>query len=116
MKRSLAWANLVFASIVIVGVFVQVYLITAYVTGAGDGALDAHGFVGGIVVHLSELLVFLTALGAFWGAWRWIGFNFFLFLLGTVQTSSRRPTTILPAAGYTACTGSSPSSCSSSRR
>jgi hypothetical protein len=85
MRRNLLWANLVLAAIVVVGVFVQAYLITAYVTGAGEGALDAHGFVGGIVVHLSELLVFLTALGAFWKQWGWIGFNFSLFLLGTIQ-------------------------------
>jgi hypothetical protein len=73
------------ASIVVVGVFLQAYLITAYVAGAGDGALDAHGVLGFAVIHLSELVVFLTALGAFWKRWGWIGFNFFLFVLGTAQ-------------------------------
>jgi hypothetical protein len=85
VKRSLVWANLVFAAIVVVGVFVQVYLITAYFTGAGEGALDAHGFIGFAIVHLAELLVFLTALAAFWKRWGWIGFNFLLFLVGTIQ-------------------------------
>jgi len=34
---------------------------------------------------LSELLVFLTAFGAWPRAWRWIGFTFLLFFVGTVQ-------------------------------
>jgi hypothetical protein len=84
-SRAFTWANLVFASIVVIGVFLQVYLIASYFSGAGEGALDAHGFVGGVIVHASELLVFLTALGAFWRAWNWIAFNFLLFVLGTVQ-------------------------------
>jgi hypothetical protein len=84
-NRALTWANLVFASIVVVGVFLQVYFIASYFSGAGESALDLHAFVGGIVVHLSELLVFLTALAAFWGMWRWIGMNFLLILVGTIQ-------------------------------
>jgi hypothetical protein len=31
------------------------------------------------------LLVFLTAFGAWPRQWRWIGFTFFMFALGTVQ-------------------------------
>jgi hypothetical protein len=84
-NRPATWINLVFASIVVVGVFVQVYLIASFVTGAGEDARDAHAFVGGIIVHASEAIVFLSALVAFWGNWKWIGFNFFLLLLGTVQ-------------------------------
>ena len=85
MQRALLWINFVAASVVVVGVFLQAYFITAYVAGAGDGALDAHGFLGFAVIHLSELVVFLTALVAFWKRWGWIGFNFFLFALGTAQ-------------------------------
>jgi hypothetical protein len=84
-NRVATWLNLVFASIIVVGVFVQVYLIAAYAMGAGESALDAHGFVGGLVIHASELLVFLTALVAFWRWWRWILVNLGLFVLGTVQ-------------------------------
>lgn len=84
-SRYLTWVNLVFATIVVIGVFIQVYLIASYFSGAGEGALDAHGFVGGIVVHGSELIVFLSAVGAFWKNWKWIGFNFLLFVLGTIQ-------------------------------
>lgn len=73
------------ATLIVVGVFVQAYLITAYITGAGKDALDAHGFLGGLIIHPAELLVFLTAFGACPRAWRWIGFTFFLFVLGTAQ-------------------------------
>jgi hypothetical protein len=84
-NRVATWLNLVFASIIVIGVFVQVYLIAAYAMGAGESALDAHGFVGGLVIHGSELLVFLTAIVAFWRMWRWIAVNFGLFVFGTIQ-------------------------------
>ena len=85
MRRNFLWINFVLASIIVVGVFVQAYLIASYTIGAGDDALDAHGFVGGLVIHLSELLVFLTAFGAWPRQWKWIGFCFSLFVVGTVQ-------------------------------
>jgi hypothetical protein len=84
-NRVATWLNFVFASIIVIAVFVQAYLIASYAMGAGEDALDAHGFVGGLVIHASELLVFLTALVAFWGMWRWIAVNLGLFVLGTVQ-------------------------------
>ena len=84
-NRAFTWLNLIFASIVVIGVFLQAYFIASYFSGAGDSALDAHAFTGGIIVHGSELLVFLTAIVAFWRRWWWIGFNFLLFAFGTVQ-------------------------------
>jgi len=84
MKRILLWINFVAACVVVVGVFLQVYFITAYFTGE-EGALDAHSVLGFLVIHGAEAIVFLTALGAFWKRWRWIGISFFLLLLGTVQ-------------------------------
>ena len=84
-NRAATWVNLVFASIIVIGVFVQAYLIASYAMGAGEDALDMHGFVGGFVIHGSELLVFLSALVAFWKMWRWILVNLGLFVLGTVQ-------------------------------
>jgi hypothetical protein len=84
-NRAAAWVNLVFASIIVVGVFGQAYFIAAYASGAGEGALDAHGFLGGLVIHGSELIVFLSALVAFWGLWGWIAVNFGLFVFGTIQ-------------------------------
>ena len=84
-NRAATWVNLVFASIIVIGVFVQAYLIASYAMGAGEDALDLHGAVGGLVIHGSELLVFLSALVAFWKMWRWILVNLGLFVLGTVQ-------------------------------
>jgi hypothetical protein len=37
------------------------------------------------VIHGSELLVFLTAIVAFWRMWRWIAVDFGLFVFGTIQ-------------------------------
>jgi hypothetical protein len=85
MKRAFLWINFVLASLIVVGVFLQAYFITAYVSGAGEGALDTHGFLGFAIIHPAELLVFLTAFGAWPRQWKWIGFTFFLFVLGTVQ-------------------------------
>jgi hypothetical protein len=85
MRRIFLWINVVLASLIVVLVFLQAYLITAYIAGAGEDALDAHGFVGFAIIHPAELFVFLTAFGAWPRAWRWISFTFFLFVLGTVQ-------------------------------
>ena len=79
------WIHFVFASIVVIGVFLQAYFIASYFSGAGDSALDAHGFTGGVVVHASELIVFLSSLVAFWGFWKWVGWSFLLFAFGTIQ-------------------------------
>jgi hypothetical protein len=111
-NRSATWIHLVFATIVVVAVPLQVYFIASYFSGAGEGARDAHGFTGGFVVHASEAIVFLASLVAFWGFWRWIGWSFLLILLGTVQIFLAPPTRIRPAAGCTAFTGSVPCSCS----
>jgi CDP-diglyceride synthetase len=83
-SRAATWVNLVFASIIVVSVFLQAYFITAYFTGEPD-ALDWHGFIGGIVIHASELIVFISALIAFWRMWGWLAFNFGLFVFGTIQ-------------------------------
>jgi hypothetical protein len=85
MRRTFLWINFVLASLIVLLIFLQAYLITAYVSGAGESALDAHGFTGFALIHAAELLVFLTAFGAWPRAWKWIGFTFFLFVLGTVQ-------------------------------
>jgi hypothetical protein len=85
MRRIFLWINVVLASIIVLGVFLQAWFIATYIIGNEESALDAHGFLGGLVIHASELLVFLTAFGAWPRAWRWIGFTFLLFVVGTVQ-------------------------------
>jgi hypothetical protein len=84
-NRTATWIHFIFATIVVIAVPLQVYFIASYFSGAGEGALDAHSFTGGIVVHASEAIVFLSALVAFWGIWKWVGWSFLLLLLGTVQ-------------------------------
>jgi hypothetical protein len=85
MKRTFLWINFVLSTLIVLLIFAQAYFITAYITGAGESALDTHGFIGFAIIHPAELLVFLTAFGAWPRAWKWIGFTFFLFVLGTVQ-------------------------------
>ncbi len=82
--RGFRWAVLVAAVLVVIGVFVQVYLIASYIFGAGTDALDAHKDMGGIV-HMVEVLVFLLSLGGFWRRWVDVGWAFALAAIGTVQ-------------------------------
>jgi hypothetical protein len=84
MRRPFVWISLVLCWIVIAGIVVQLYLIAAWIFGE-SGALDAHKFVGGAIVHPAEILVFLVSLGAWWGNWRNVGVSFSLALLGTIQ-------------------------------
>ncbi len=85
MRRTFLWINFVLSSLIVLLIFVQAYLIASYTIGAGEGALDAHGVIGGLFIHGFELLVFLTAFGAWPKQWKWIGFTFALFVVGTVQ-------------------------------
>jgi hypothetical protein len=98
-NRTATWINFVFASIVVIGVFFQAYFIAAYASGAGEGALDAHGFTGGLIVHGSELIVLISGLVAFWGAWKLVGISALLFVFGTVQVFLAPPDDD-PASGW----------------
>ena len=116
-NRAATWVNFVFASIIVVGVFFQVYFIASYAMGAGEGALDAHGFVGGarhprlradrLPVRarrvLEELEVDRRLLRA-------------LRVRDDPDLPASRPTRIPAAAGCTGSTGCSRCSCSSTRR
>jgi hypothetical protein len=84
MKRGFLWLEFTAATLVVVGVFLQAFSITAYVRGAGEGALDMHGAVGG-VTHLIEVVVFLAALVAWWKQWGEVALAFSLPLIGTIQ-------------------------------
>jgi hypothetical protein len=83
--RIFTWVVFVMTTIIVLGVFVQAYFITAYVTGAGAGALDAHRVIGAMVIPGAELLTFLAAIGAWRSRGTWIGLSFLLLLLGAVQ-------------------------------
>lgn len=84
MRRAFQWIQLVLAAVVVVGVWLQVYLIASYFFGAKN-ALDLHKTIGYTIVHPAELLVFFVAFGAWWRSWGKIGHAFGLAALGTIQ-------------------------------
>jgi hypothetical protein len=77
------WTHLALAVLVAAGVFVQVYLIGAYIFGAGSEALDAHRTVG-FTVHGFEVLILVAALVA-WLPRADLGLSLLMALGGTVQ-------------------------------
>lgn len=83
LRRSAAWLHLALALAIALGVFLQVYLIGAYIFGAGSDALDAHTSVG-FTVHGLEVLLFLVALVA-WLPRADVGHSLLMALLGTTQ-------------------------------
>jgi hypothetical protein len=85
VRRAAGWLQLVAASAVVLAVFAQVYLIGAYIFGAGEGALDAHKAVGWTANEL-EGVVLICALVA-WLPRRDILLSLGLAVIGTVQVS-----------------------------
>jgi hypothetical protein len=72
MKRTFTWLVLVGGVVVVLGVLWQAFTIAAYVRGAGEGALDAHGG-GSLIVHLGQLAIVIGAIVAYWGNWAMVG-------------------------------------------
>jgi len=68
---------------VVVGIFLQLYFITAWIFGE-SGALDAHRGVGN-VIWLAELVVLVAGLVAWWGDWRNVAWPAALAVVGTIQ-------------------------------
>ena len=83
-RRGFQWAILVTASLVVLGVFLQVFFIASYFAGASEDALDAHKGLGN-AVHGFEVLAFLAALVAYWKQWARMAPAFALALIGTIQ-------------------------------
>ena len=83
LRRGAAWLHLGLALAIALGVFVQVYLIGAYVFGAGSDSLEAHTDVG-FTVHGLEVLLLLAALAA-WLPRADVGLSLLMALLGTTQ-------------------------------
>ncbi len=83
VRRVAAWVHIVLAMVIFLGVFVQVYLIGAYMFGAGAEALEAHTTVG-FTVHGLEVLILLVAIVA-WLPRADILFSLLLAVVGTVQ-------------------------------
>jgi hypothetical protein len=85
VRRFAGWLHLAVTAAVVLAVFVQVYLIGAYVFGAGQGALDAHKAVGWTANEL-EGVVLISALVA-WLPRRDVLLSLGLAVVGTVQVS-----------------------------
>ena len=85
VRVTVGWVHLALSIAIVLGVFVQVYLIGAYIFGAGQGVLDAHKTTG-YTVHGFEVLVFVAALVA-WLPWRDLGLSLLLAVIGTVQVA-----------------------------
>ena len=72
MRRTPLWMVLAGGVITVVGVLIQAFTIAAYVRGAGEGALDAHGGFS-LIVHVGQLLIVIGAIWAWWGNWARVG-------------------------------------------
>src|ERR1044072_1934394 len=71
MRRKAWWLLLVGGAITVIGVLIQAFTIAAYVRGAGQGALDAHGGFS-TVAHVGQLLILVGTIWAFWRNWGWV--------------------------------------------
>jgi hypothetical protein len=78
-----ARVEIALAAVIVLAVVVQVYLIGAYIFGAGPGALDAHRTVG-FTVHAFEVLLLVAALVA-WLPRTDVGLSLLMAVGGTVQ-------------------------------
>jgi hypothetical protein len=87
MKRNLTWAVFAGGILVVLGVLWQAFTIAAYVRGAGDGALDAHG-AGSTIVHIGQLAIVIGALVAYWGNWTQVGLAIGFLILSIAQLGS----------------------------
>jgi hypothetical protein len=85
VRRGAGWIHLALSLAIVAAVFVQVYLIGAYVFGAGEQALHAHESVG-YTAHGLEVLVLAAALVA-WLPRRDIFLSLLLAAIGTVQVT-----------------------------
>ncbi|MFN0154428.1 MAG: hypothetical protein ACKVUT_08615 [Gaiella sp.] len=84
MRRTPLWFVLVGGSLAVLAVLWQAFTISAYVRGAGDGALDAHGW-GSLFVHIGQLLVVIGGIWAWWGKWNVVGAAIAFLVLSLAQ-------------------------------
>ena len=82
-RRAADWAHIGLAALVVIAVVAQVYLIGAYLFGAGQDLLEAHRQVG-FSAHLVECLVLVAALVA-WLPRTDLLLSLALAVLGTAQ-------------------------------
>ena len=84
MRRAPLWIVLIGGSLLVLAVLWQAFTISAYVRGAGDAALDAHGW-GSLFVHIGQLMVVIGAIWAWWGKWSVVGAAVAFLVLAVAQ-------------------------------
>ena len=84
MKKNFTWVVFVGGVVTVLGVLLQSFTIAAYVRGAGDDALDAHGG-GSLIVHIGQLAIVIGALVAYWGNWKQVGLAVGFLVLSIAQ-------------------------------
>jgi hypothetical protein len=83
MRRKFVWISALAASLVAVGVIVQLYLVASWIFGAGS-AVDAHR-ANGIVVWALGIAVGISGVVAYWRVWRKVGVSIALPVLTEIQ-------------------------------
>ena len=84
MRRTAWWLLLVGGAVTVIGVLIQAFTIAAYVRGAGEGALDAHGGFS-MIVHIGQLLIVIGAIWALWRNWGWVAAAVAFLVLSVAQ-------------------------------
>jgi hypothetical protein len=84
MRRYALWLQAGLATLIVVAVFVQVYLIASYIFGADS--LSAHKSVG-FATHGIEILTGLVGIVAWWRTWPMVATSILLPVIGTIQIS-----------------------------
>jgi hypothetical protein len=84
MRRAPLWIVLAGGVLVVLAVLWQAFSISAYVRGAGEGALDAHSW-GSLFVHIGELAIVIGAVWAWWGRWNLVGAAVAFLVLAVAQ-------------------------------
>jgi hypothetical protein len=83
VRRGFLWISAVVATLMVVGVILQVYFVASWIFGAGD-AIDAHRATGTLIWMLG-IVVGISGIVAYWGAWRGVAVSVALPILTTVQ-------------------------------
>lgn len=84
MRRPALTLVLAGGTLCAVAVLWQAFTISAFVRGAGEGALDAHSW-GSLFVHIGQLSVVIGATWAWWGNWRAVGLAVGFLVLAVAQ-------------------------------
>jgi hypothetical protein len=83
MRRIFLWISAIAASLITIGVVLQVYFVASWIFGAGD-AIDVHRANGYVIWALGPV-VGISGLIAYWGSWRNVAVSIALPILSEVQ-------------------------------